>query len=177
MDNLTKQQMKQTQDILMKLTGGTMSSTKYDSTEQGFFAHDEESKPFEVGYKDIPEMPDGLNHNIQRMYKIIGDPDKEVYIGCWTIMSLNQVLDKFKELQEKKQERVFDIAFRYAGLGHIDVLSCDLQTHKLFMREDGGSNGWERQANRDALLTLDPTTLNQMFFHEWFNTCENVFIH
>ena len=177
MEDLTKQQMKQTQDILIKLTGGTMSTTEYDSTTKGFFAQDEGSKPFEIGFKDIPEMPEGLNNNIQRMYKIIGDPDKEVYIGYWTIMSLNQVLDRFKNLKDKKQERVFDIALRYAGMGHVDILSCDLQTHKLFMRHDGGANGWERQANRESLLTLDPTTLNQMFFHEWFNTCEKVFTH
>ena len=175
MDNLTKQQMKQTQDIMIKLTGGTMSTLEYDSTTKGFFSQDEESKPFEIGFKDIPELPDGLNHNIQRMYKIIGDPDKEVYIGYWTIMSLNDVIDRFKNLQEKKQERVFDIALRYAGMGHVDILSCDLKTHKLFMRHDGGSNGWERQANREALLKLDPETVNQFFFSEWFNTCEKVF--
>jgi len=177
MDELTEQQKKQTQNILTKLTGGTMSTSEYDSTTKGFFARDEESKPFEIGFKDIPEMPDGLNHNIQRMYKIIGDPDKEVYIGCWTIMSLNQVLHRFKNLKDKKQERVFDIALRYAGMGHIDVLSCDLQTHKLFVRHDGGASGWERQANRDALNILDPSTLNQFFFHEWFNTCDKISIY
>ena len=175
MDNLTKQQMKQTQDILIKLTGGTMSTSEYDSTTKGFFAQDEESKPFKIGFKDIPELPDGLNHNIQRMYKIIGDPDKEVYIGYWTIMSLNDVIDRFKNLKDPKQERVFDIALRYAGMGHVDILSCDLKTHKLFMRHDGGSNGWERQANKDSLLILDPETVNQFSFNEWFNTCEKVF--
>ena len=174
MDNLTKQQMKQTQDILIKLTGGTMSTFEYDSTTKGFFAKDEERKPFEIGFKDIPELPEGLNHNIQRMYKIIGDPDKEVYIGYWTIMSLNHLLDRFKKLQEKKQERVFDIALRYAGMGHVDILSCDLQTHKLFVRYDGGCNDWERQANREALFKLDPETLNQFFFNEWFNTCDKI---
>lgn len=175
MDNLTKQQMKHTQDILIKLTGGTVSTLEYDSTTKGFFAQDEERKPFEIGFKDIPELPEGLNHNIQQMYKIIGDPDKEVYIGYWTIMSLNDVIDRFKNLKDKKQERVFDIALRYAGMGHVDILSCDLKTHKLFMRHDGGSNGWERQANRDALFKLDPETVNQFFFSEWFNTCEKVF--
>jgi hypothetical protein len=175
MDDLSKQQMKQTQDILIKLTGGSMSTSDYDSNTMGFFAPDDKRKPFEIGFKDNPEMPEGLNHNIQRMHKIIGDPDKEVYIGYWTILSLNQVLDRFKKLKDKNQKRVFDIALRYTGMGHVDILSCDLQTHKLFIRHDGGANGWERQANRDALLTLDPTTLKQMFFHEWFNTCEKTF--
>ena len=112
MEDLTKQQMKKTQDIMIKLTGGTMSTSEYDSTTKGFFAQDEGSKPFEIGFKDIPEMPEGLNNNIQRMYKIIGDPDKEVYIGYWTIMSLEKIKNPFNLMKEAyKKDNIIYFAF------------------------------------------------------------------
>ena len=30
-------------------------------------------------------------------------------------------------------------------MGHIEVLSCDLSTHRLYTRPDGGSNGYDRK--------------------------------
>ncbi len=158
------------ENILIKLSGSKMSSGNYDSTKVGFFSQDSKRVPFEIGNKSLPRMPDELNRNIQLIYKLIGDPDKEVYLEEWTILSLNQVLERFSELQLKNQDRVFDIAIRYAGMGHIDVLSCDLQTHKLFIRNDGGANGWEREFHYRELLTLDPSIKPQMYFQEWFYT-------
>ena len=34
------------------------------------------------------------------------------------------------------------------GMGHVKVLSCDLQNHLLFYRDDGGSNDYESTFRR-----------------------------
>ena len=90
------------------------------------------------------------------------------YTVEWTIMSLDEALDRYKELCSKGQTRVFDLAYLYLGMGHIRLLSCDLETHNLFYRDDGGANGYEREAYRDDLLTLDPSSLKQFQFIDWF---------
>ena len=37
-------------------------------------------------------------------------------------------------------------------MGHIEVLSCDLKTHLLFTRYDGGANGYERDDNYQSVI-------------------------
>ena len=75
-------------------------------------------------------------------------------------MSLNKCLERYKNLCDNSQELVFDFAFKYAGMGHIEVLSCDLTNHLLFKRMDGGSNGWEREANYNELLNYKILNIN-----------------
>ena len=65
------------------------------------------------------------------------------------------------------QELVFDFAFRYMGMGHIEVLSCDLTNHLLFKRDDGGANGWEREAHYNELLNYKPGDKKYLFFTQW----------
>jgi hypothetical protein len=170
-NNFIHHQKKQIEGILLGLTRGFISNDEYDSTQVGFFIPDKERKLFEIGNHSVPDMPLSLNQSIQLMYRIIGDPDKEVYLGEWTIMSLNKVLGTFENLKNKGQSKIFDIAFRYIGLGHIDILSCDLTTHKLFHRRDGGANGWEREIHHQEAIDMDPTEEKQYFFREWFNNC------
>ena len=53
-------------------------------------------------------------------------------------------------------------------MGHIKVLSCDLNTHLLFYRSDGGSNGWDREFNFKELLKYNGTQYKHFFFKDWF---------
>ena len=52
-------------------------------------------------------------------YSLIGNPDVEVYIGDWTFMSLNKCLEIYKDYCDNDQKSLFDIAYIYAGMGHI----------------------------------------------------------
>jgi hypothetical protein len=168
--NLTKEEKVKLYQILTKLTSANMSNDNgYDSTKVGFFRGDSESKPFSMGYQELPELPNGLNNSIKLMYEIIGNADTEIYLGEWTILSLNKSLDNYKMYTENGQKKVFDIAFRYIVLGRIELLSCDLTTHKLFYQADGGANGYERQRNLNRRLKMNPSLGNQIYFTEWFN--------
>jgi len=149
------------------LKDSTISSDNYDSTQMPFFHKDSDSKDYEMDFQSILDIPTSLNQSIQIMYRIIGNPTIEVYKGNWIIMSLNKALNIYKEYKENGQERIFDIACMYAGLGHIIILSCDLNTHNLFYHHGGGSSGWDREANFQEAITMDPENTQQYYFTEW----------
>ena len=162
------EQQKQIQKIFTKLTEGSLSQKDYLSTQQGFFVNDERKYPFEVGHEVLPELPQALNRGIQLLYKIIGDPKREVYLGSCTIMSLNHCLDVYNDYLQNGQEKVFDIAYEYAGMGHIRVLACDLTTHNLFHHIQGGANGFARDENFQELIKKNPSNEPQHYFTDWF---------
>jgi len=142
-------------------------STGHDSSQEPFFNRPEEQDVYAMDHVGMPKVPDALNRHIKIMYELIGNPDSEVYIGEWTIMSLNKVLENYKQYCEDGQNNVFDIAFKYAGMGHIVVLSCDLSTHLLFKRPDGGSNGYDREANYKAVIAHETLGAEMIFFAQW----------
>ena len=96
MDRFSKAKKVQVIQILTKLTMGYQSRDNYNSNEVGFFTPDNGKKRFEMGFNNIDELPETLNNSIQLMYKIIGEPEKEVYLGCWTIMSLKEAIKQYE---------------------------------------------------------------------------------
>ena len=135
-------------NILDFLKDGHMSKEDYDSAHMPFFIKDKNNE-FKVNNKDIPELPEGLNRNIKLMYELIGNPDIEVYIRDWTFLSLN--------------------GFMYVGMGHIKVLSCDLENHLFFYRFDGGSSGHDRILYRNQILNYDKDNYTYMYFTDFVN--------
>ena len=77
--------------------------------------------------------------------------------------SISNILEK---MSIDDQKNVFDIGFRYLGLGHLEILSCDLTNHLLFFRRDGGSNGWDREDNYKDLMNYKTGDNEYMYFHE-----------
>ena len=83
-------------------------------------------------------------------------------------MSLKQCMERYNEFCKEGQKDVFDIGYRYMGLGHIEMISCDLKTHLLFYRPDGGSNGYDRYDNYQNILKNGPDKYEKFFFTKWF---------
>ena len=100
-------------------------------------------------------------------YEIVGEPDKEVYIGEWTFISLNEALSQYKQYCSDGQSNVFNIGYKYAGMGHIEVLSCNLYNHLLFIRMDGGSSGWDREYNYKKLLEFNYKEYEYFYFNQF----------
>ena len=135
---------------------------------------------FKQDFKRLPELPEGLNHNFKYLYEIVGNPSVEVtlsqgadqdqggYAQEWTLMSLKKAIDVYQEYCKEGQKRVFDVAFMYMGMGHINVLSCDLETHNLFVHRAGGSNGWDRELHFQNVIKTNPDTYDHFFFLPWF---------
>ena len=100
----------------------------------------------------IEKVPKSLNDNIIYIYKLIGDHTKELYIDDWCFLPLKDAVNRYQYYKSQNQTLVFDIAYKYIGLGHITVLSCDLQNHLLFYRNDGGSSDNDREYNLQQVL-------------------------
>jgi hypothetical protein len=157
--------------IIDLMKHGQVSEENYDSTQAPFFLTGS-TEDFQQGHKDIPELPAGLNRNVRYIYQIIGNPDVEVTLtdrdGCeWTIMSLTKSLEIYEDYKQHGQTRVFDFAYRYMGMGHIQVVSCDTRTHNLFFHRAGGSNGWDREINFNETVQFSGDS-QEIFFLNWF---------
>ena len=48
------------------------------------------------------------------------------------------------------------------------MISCDLNSHLLFYRPDGGSNGYDRQDNLDKLIKNGANDYKKIYFSDWF---------
>ena len=156
--------------MLNALSKATISSNDYLSSNDPFFRNDNNVQPFQQ-YNNLfvdEQIPEGLNINIKLLYEILGHQKKEIYYGPWTIMSLNQALERYNVICAKGQTNVFDIGYKYDGMGYINVLSCDLTSHLLFYRLDGGSNDYDREANLNDLIKKGSTPYEKIYFSEWF---------
>ena len=150
------------------LKNAKLSEDNYQSTSEPFFIGSN-PQDFKIGHNTIPELPDSLNRHFKTFYEVVGNPKREVYINEWTIMSLDESLKRYNELCSKGQKDVFDIGYRYLGMGHIEMLSCNLYNHLLFMRRDGGSNGYDREYNYKKLLNFNYREYEYFYFNHWYN--------
>ena len=74
-----------------------ISNEGYDSMDVGFFLQDENKKLFNIDFKEIKELPRGLNCNVKNIYEIIGNMEREVYLGEWTIMTIQRALEIYEQ--------------------------------------------------------------------------------
>ena len=147
-----------------------VSSNDYVSSHEPFFKNDSASQPFQqfnMLYVN-GQIPEGLNRNIKVIYDLLGHQKKEIYYGPWTIMSVDEALQRYKELTRQGQSNVFDIGYKYGGMGYIDVLSCDLTSNLLFYRVDGGSNDYDRLYNLNQLVKEGSRHYDKFYFSTWF---------
>ena len=168
MDKSLTEKTNQVKTVLSMLNKSELSNGEHVSSEQPFFLKGE-SYEFKMDYKPIPELPPALNRHFKLFYEIVGDPDKEVYIGEWKFISLNEALNQYKQYCSEGQSNVFNIGYKYAGMGHIKVLSCNLYNHLLFLRNDGGSNGWDREYNYKKIIKFDYKEYEYFYFNDWKN--------
>lgn len=165
---ITRNKSKQINNILNVLKKCKVSSENFDSTNQPFFLKDGQNEMFDINHEVIKDIPDGINRNIKLIYDILGNTKKEIYIGEWTILSLERAIEIFTEYCNNNQKKVFDIGYRYMGMGHIELISCDLDSHLLFFHNGGGSNGWDSEFNFQEIVKNGPKEYKQFFFSDWF---------
>jgi len=170
MNNRMDAKIKQMKQILEVLEKCTISTNNYLSSKEPFFNNDNNQQPFQQfnNLFDHSQIPEGLNRNIKNIYEILGDPKKEIYMNEWTIMSLEEAAERYNYICSQGQSNVFDIGYKYAGLGYIDMLSCDLTNHLLFYRVDGGSNGYDRLDNFNNLIKNGSRPYKTFYFSDWF---------
>ena len=92
-----------------------VSESNYDSIGCPFFLQ-QAVKEFDLDDfnsrlddKITKDIPTRLNRNVIDLYKIIGDENKEIYLGVWTIMSIKKSLELYKNYCNDGQKNVFDV--------------------------------------------------------------------
>ena len=156
--------------LLERLKSASISSNDYVSTKKPYFMNDDNAQPFQQ-YNNLfinAQLPVGLNNNIKLLYELLGHQKKEIYYGPWTIMSVEEALQRYKDLCVKGQTNVFPIGYKYGGMGYIELLSCDLTSHLLFYSLNGGSNDYDRYYNANNLVINGASLHDKFYFSDWF---------
>jgi hypothetical protein len=95
------------------------------------------------------EIYNNLPKELQILYSHIGD-HREYSHPCGLI---------FKPLHKinlSTYSHFYDVAYAYAGLGHVHVIGYHPATRKYFQRMDGGSNGYDRADNYRHYKEYEP---------------------
>jgi len=166
MEKHISEKRKQILSVQELLKNSKLSDENYDSTKEPFYMKGD-NNDYVMNYKDLPQLPKSLNRHIKIFYTLVGNPDVEVYIGDYTFMSLTKCLENYNEYCDNDQYSVFDIAYRYEGMGHITVISCDLNNHLLFERRGGGSNEYDREDNYKDLLNYKTGSKKYFYFNQF----------
>ena len=105
---------------------------------------------------------------------MLGRPSCEWYIETTTWISWDTALHIHACKKEVGQDRVFDFAFRYIGMGLICVYFVDLKTGQVWRRRDGGSNFYERRHNFDKIIRWSPENADQDDFADFDQIKEGI---
>jgi hypothetical protein len=100
---------------------------------------------------------------LETMYYYVGD--KEVSLHDFTFLRPSEI-----EKNYKRYSYFYDVALKYQGMGHLQVISVT-KDNKYFLRNDGGSNGYERADNYEKYVNFEPK--NTMTFSELVNKIKN----
>jgi hypothetical protein len=99
---------------------------------------------------------------VKYAYLHLSDPTREFTAQGWTWMGVDAVEARLELYEEHGQVRIADLAFRSVGMGYVEVLTLDRRTGGVMVRHDGGSNGWDRAANWQAALALQPEKMQAL---------------
>lgn len=116
-------------------------------------------------------LPDGLC----QLYAIVGAPHVHAQMGAprgaespWTLWSLEDMVAEFQRKRTWNPACVsVDFASSIHGMGHYVVASLDLTRGKVYLRLDGGSDGWAAELNFQLGASYKPTS-NDCHTLEWW---------
>jgi hypothetical protein len=151
------------------------ASPKYKSIDQPFFSQDSNMNNLQVK-EEVNNITSKLHLLKPRLHKTIEDffisnqTLQEIYINNWTIMNLDSIIERHN-ICKKDRIYVYDIGFRYEGMGHIKMAFYDPKLEKIFYRIDGGANGYDRIDNYKKLKTYNSeiNIENGLSFQDFLN--------
>lgn len=114
-----------------------------------------------------------LNSFMKNLYRHIKHFQREFYFNNWTIMSLESLKDRYDLYKKNGQHKIIDFAFKHIGMGHIIMVSFDIITFKIFFRNDGGSNVYERDIHWKFIKSYIPLKNNNLNFNIWIDLLLN----
>jgi hypothetical protein len=83
-------------------------------------------------------------------------------------MNIERALEIYEEYKKNGRTNVYDFGFRYMGMGHIEIVSCNLDDYSIFFHPGGGSNGYDREDNFQKIVKDGADNYSKISFDEWF---------
>lgn len=166
-------------DALNKMTI-TKSSEEYTSIDKGFFMTDGDMSKFVDTNHDANEELrtildtelSFLHESMKYAYSYFNNLNNEIYANNWTFFSVKTILDRYNTC---KADNVYtiDIALKYFGMGWIRIMFYDPILNTFNIRDDGGSNGFDREINYNNLKEYcDKKSTKTGIIIKSFNTLE-----
>ena len=163
----------ETKEFLKENTQLTKATPEdYVSVRETVFFQNQATHQFEEGNTPLPKKYITFMNKYKFPIKmklfwiILGNANDEIKSHSFTLMSLSQI-----EKDKGNYSGFIDIGIKYMGMGHIMVLSMDKETGKPFLRCDGGSSGYDREAHWKYYLGKKPS----VDFVDKFLTMDQVF--
>ena len=140
------------------------SYENYDSTNAPFFRP---ALNNDISYANNTSIIDNNNIDIINKFKMLGLPmnlndffinnqayNKEIYINNITFLSIKKILELVNIYNNDNISNIIDLGFIYEGMGWIKVIYYNTKFNKLFLRMDGGSNGYDRLHNYNDMKNI-----------------------
>lgn len=110
------------------------------------------------------------------IYSLLDCLDREFTFKNFTFMTFNEIINRYELYISNNQYKICDIAITYIGLGHIIILTYDINNQTFFFRYDGGSNEWDRDLHWEFIKIFNPENQKNKIYnlHETFNIIENM---
>ena len=136
--------------------------------DRPFFMQDRTNQPENQEWDPLFLIDLSLPVELYELFNHFKNLHEEYYIDNWTIMCLKSIHKRHTIFKQDNQHKIVDFAFRYRGMGYIDVAYYVPDNNTIHTRIDGGSCGVSRDKNFKNALAItadgegeDATT--------WFN--------
>ena len=146
----------------------TYGRTNYDSTQAPFFMQCINN---DNSYNISNIQLDTTHYNLINDFKNLLLPNdisdffinnkafnNEIYINQYTFFSIKKILQLSQHYKNDNINNIIDIGFIYKGMGWISVIYYNTNFNKIFFRDDGGSNNYDRNYNYNLLKKISSET-------------------
>ena len=161
------------------------SNKNYDSTQAPFFRKSINNNIIDHNSENILNIE---YLNLINNFKLLNLPTNiedffinnnayncEIYINNYTFLSIKKIIELYKFYNEDNINNIIDIGFIYKGLGYINVIYYNNKFNKIFLREDGGSNNFDRELNYTKLKELSKIDKVELIENENYDFDELIY--
>jgi hypothetical protein len=118
---------------------------------------------------------DRLPKELLAMYEQLGSCLNGFVLGRWYFMSSTEAQSRNEELYRHGETTIYNFAMVYHDLGWVIMAAIDLENGMVFLRMDGGSDGYDAKMNLVQILAYrknaDKFTDKLIEFRKFINLC------
>ena len=149
-----------------------VGSPEHDVTQDVFFQPSNSSirtheLPFDKEYvKNVNQfsLETPIPLQLKILYYLINSSNREISFKEFTLFSIQNLIQRFEKRKSLDIIHFLDIGLKYLGMGHVCVLTLDLNKQMCFLRYDGGSNGYDRSYHLECMQKLKSLHIPQDYY-------------